>query len=257
VAAIVKLEARNQLKNLKQGAFESIITYKKRYNDALKAYHDHGNPTKDGAEQAMDFFDGLDNGRYADFKVQYLNGLQIKTITTPANLSTVFNLANNWLKPKALPEGGYASTYATKVDKVEKKSTPKGETKNDEDKQQGKLKTDGKVESAQKPRTKKIECFIYGDNHYATDCSHRKKLVESNKVRTNEEEEEAAVNAVWEANAFAAVRTYQINAVGFSGFKSTEVLLDNQADISIIRPELLRQVQPTREVVRVNGVGGM
>jgi hypothetical protein len=51
VAAIVKLEARNQLKNLKQGAFKSIITYKKRYNDALKAYHDHGIPPKDGAEQ--------------------------------------------------------------------------------------------------------------------------------------------------------------------------------------------------------------
>jgi hypothetical protein len=187
VAAIVKLEAQNQLKNLKQGAFESIITYKKRYND--------------GAEQAMDFFDGLDNGRYADFKVQYLNGLQIKTITAPANLNTVFNLANNWLKPKALPGGGYASIYATKVDKVEKKSTPKGETKKDGDKQQGKLKTDGKVESEQKPRTKKIECFICGDDHYATDCPHQKKLVESNKVRTNEEEEEAAVNTVWEANA--------------------------------------------------------
>jgi hypothetical protein len=36
VAAIVKLEAKNQLKNLKQGAFESIITYKKRYNHALR-----------------------------------------------------------------------------------------------------------------------------------------------------------------------------------------------------------------------------
>jgi len=129
VAAIVKLEARNQLKNLKQGAFESIITYKKRYNGALKAYHDHGNPPKDGAEQAMDFFDGLDNGRYADFKVQYLNSLQIKTITAPRDLNTVFNLANNWLEPKALPGGGYASTYATKVDKVEKKTNLKRENK--------------------------------------------------------------------------------------------------------------------------------
>jgi len=257
VAAIVKLEARNQLKNIKQGAFESIITYKKRYNDALKAYHDHGNPTKHGAEQAMDLFDGLDNGRYADFKVQYLNGLQIKTITAPTDLNTVFNLANNWLKPKALPGGGYASTYATKVDKVKKKPTPKEETKNDGDKQQGKLKTDGKIESEQKTRTKKIECFICGDEHYATDCPHRKKLVESNKVRANEEDEEAAVNAVWKANAYATVRTYQINVVGFSGFKSTEVLLDNQADISIIWPELLRQVQATSEVVWVNGVGGV
>jgi hypothetical protein len=74
VAAIVKLEARNQLQNMRQGAFESIISYKQRYNNALKAYHDQGNPTKDGADQAMDFFHGLDNGRYADFKIQYLNG---------------------------------------------------------------------------------------------------------------------------------------------------------------------------------------
>jgi len=97
VAAIMKLEARNQLKNLQQGAFESTIAYKKRYNDALKAYHVHGNPPKEGAEQAMDFFDGLDNGRYPEFKVQYLNGLQIKTIMAPADLNMIFNLANNWL----------------------------------------------------------------------------------------------------------------------------------------------------------------
>jgi sugar (pentulose or hexulose) kinase len=82
-------------------------------------------------------------------------------------------------------------------------------------------------------------------------------LVENNKSRTNKEDEEAAVNAVWEVNAFMTVCTYQINAVGFSGFRSKEVLLDNQADISIIRPELLWQVQPTSEVVRVNGVGGV
>ena len=97
VAAIMKLEARNQLKNLQQGAFESTIAYKKRYNDALKAHHVHGNPPKEGAEQAMDFFDGLDNGRYAEFKVQYLNGLQIKTIMAPVDLNIIFNLANNWL----------------------------------------------------------------------------------------------------------------------------------------------------------------
>jgi hypothetical protein len=41
-------------------------------------------------------------------------------------------------------------------------------------------------------------------------------------------EDEVAVNAVWGANVFATVRTYQINAVGFRGIKSTEVLLDNQ-----------------------------
>jgi hypothetical protein len=102
VAVIVKLEERNQLQNLRQGSFESIISYKQHYNNALKAYHDQGNLKKD---QAMDFFHGLDNGRNADFKVQYLNGLQVKSIQAPKELNKVFALANNWLKPKALAGG--------------------------------------------------------------------------------------------------------------------------------------------------------
>ncbi len=65
------------------------------------------------------------------------------------------------------------------------------------------------------------------------------------------------MNAVWEANAFHTVRTYQVNATGLSGFSPTEVLLDNQADISIVRPELLRGLRDTEHTVRVNGVGGV
>jgi hypothetical protein len=50
----------------------------------------------------MDVFHGLDNGSYSDFKVQYLNSLQVKSITAPSELNTIFNLAKYWLKPKAL-----------------------------------------------------------------------------------------------------------------------------------------------------------
>ncbi len=42
---------------------------------------------------------------------------------------------------------------------------------------------------------------------------------------------DAFVNAAWEANIFS--RTYQVNAMGLSGFCETEELLDNQADLSI------------------------
>jgi hypothetical protein len=121
MAAMVKLEARNQLQTLKQGSFESIISYKQLYNNALKAYYDQGNLTKDGVDQTMSFFHSLNNFMYAEFKVQFLNGLHIKNITAPTELNTIFNLANNWLKPKVVAGGGYASTYATNVDHVEKK----------------------------------------------------------------------------------------------------------------------------------------
>jgi hypothetical protein len=42
----------------------------------------------------------------------------VKSIIVPSELNTIFDLANNWLKPKSLAGGGYASTYATKVDLI-------------------------------------------------------------------------------------------------------------------------------------------
>jgi hypothetical protein len=90
-----QVRSKKSAEELKARSVQKHHYLQKKYTDALKAYHDHGIPPKDGAEQAMDFFDGLDNGRYTDFKVQYLNGLQIKTITAPADLNIMFNLANN------------------------------------------------------------------------------------------------------------------------------------------------------------------
>jgi hypothetical protein len=71
------------------------------------------------------------------------------------------------------------------------------------------------------------------------------------------EEGDAFGNAAWEANVYNTMHTYQVNAVGLIGFSSTEVLLNNQADISIMRPELLRHLSPLDETVGVNGVGGI
>ncbi len=41
------------------------------------------------------------------------------------------------------------------------------------------------------------------------------------------------------------------------GLKSHDVLLDNQADVSIVHPSLLHSVQPADTEVIVNGVGGV
>jgi hypothetical protein len=91
----------------------------------LKAYHFQGNPAKDGANQTMDFFHSLDNSRYAEFKVQYPNGLQIKNIKALGDLDTIFAFANNWLKPKAQTGGEYKSTCSTQVDHIKKNTRDK------------------------------------------------------------------------------------------------------------------------------------
>jgi hypothetical protein len=73
-----------------------------------------------------------------------------------------------------------------------------------------------------KPRSKKLECFIYGDEHYASSCPQRKGG-NRNQDKSQEDEDEGFVKAIGEANAFVT-RTYQVNAIGFKGFSSTEVL---------------------------------
>jgi hypothetical protein len=116
----------------------------------------------------MDFFHGLDNGRHADFKVQYLDRLQVKSIKAPQELNTVFNLHNNWLKPKALPGGCYASKYPTWADHVEKKKgdrKTKGKNDKNQNKEQRKQTAagqnkDANQEGKRKQGTKKLECFI-------------------------------------------------------------------------------------------------
>jgi len=47
-----------------------------------------------------------------------------------------------------------------------------------------------------------------------------------------------------------------LNASVTSGFGKYDVLLDNQANISIINEELLSNIQDADEEIKINGVGG-
>ena len=47
-----------------------------------------------------------------------------------------------------------------------------------------------------------------------------------------------------------------MNAVQQNTFGPKEVLLDNQANVSVVRPELLHDVQEAEHAVKINGVGG-
>jgi hypothetical protein len=49
--------------------------------------------------------------------------------------------------------------------------------------------------------------------------------------------------------------TYQVNAIALGSFEPMEVLPYNQANISIMRPELLSAFQEAESEVRINRVG--
>jgi hypothetical protein len=76
---------------------------------------------------------------------------------------------------------------------------------------------DASQEGNRKQWIKKLECFICGDEYYASSGHHQKNITNKEQL-SKEEEEEGFVNAACEANAFHTICTYQVNAIGFKAF---------------------------------------
>jgi len=122
VKEVRKLTAGANYQMIRQGGYELIIVFKERFNFALKAYEDQGNKKLDDPDIAMGFFRGLDNVRYATFKIDYINGLTSKAIDPPKDLNKIYLLANQWLKPKATTSS-FASTFSTTLDRVDEENS--------------------------------------------------------------------------------------------------------------------------------------
>lgn len=80
--------------------------------------------------------------------------------------------------------------------------------------------------------------------------------------RKKQELEAALVNAAWQE--YEAIREEQVkeytvnNAVNVTqALLHTEILMDNQANISIVHPSLLENVRKASKSIRVKGVGGV
>jgi hypothetical protein len=227
----------------------------------LKSYEDQGNKKLDPPDIAMDFFHGLDNARYSTFKTDYINGLTSKAINPLRDLNEIYLLANQWLKPKAAGSG-YASTFDMTLDHPEdrrpnadrrgrNKRSGKQQQKQQQQQEPGATHSNKQDNKQKRP----IKCFICEGPHFANKCPERKQTADR---EDSGDKDERHAHMTWgEATMFMTYLEKQVNAIGYSGFCETEVLLDNQADISIMRPGLLHAFNPAEKTIRVNGVGGL
>ncbi len=237
VKGVIKRFARKQYQAIPQGGYESLISYRERFDAALTAYKDQENPDMEETDIALDFFDGLDNGSYAQFKADIYNGMAAESIKALADVNTVYKLAHQWVKTQTIQKGSSAATFVTSVDTIQDKSDNHKE-------QKVHVTKDGGCDDRKQEKGKQVKCYNCLEiGHYANKCPKTKQ----NQVKENaDDNEKDAGNAhvTWHAATFVTIKEVMVNnAVNNpSKLRRNQVLLDNQADVSVVHPSLLMDI---------------
>ena len=149
-------------------------------------------------------------------------------------MNEVYKIAANWIRSQPQYKPGQAATFVTTS--IEKKPA-------------GKEKGDGgsgkKQYGSYKERLVNTRCHMCKQiGHSVNQCTHKKEATQVTATSGNDDEDEAPfhVNATWQQHTvFNTTPIVSVNAAVDPRVKvqSNWVLLDNQADISIVQPRYL------------------
>ena len=328
-AATRRTVAREQYRQLKQGPTEVISDYKSRFTFMKKAYDDTGNVELPENDVTNDFFNGLDNHRYAKFKTDIVND-RSKGVEGPQTLNTMYQRASTYVVEKSSwrPNGGAA--FATRADTVHRGGQGRGQggrgngrgngrgqgkgrgnanhTKSDSSKSAG---DDQKADKPKSDKKKKaITCYacgeeghmsfncpnegddqeetgrqfatfglfhmagaeVVGDHHPTTSENHDSvswdddddeevpMLVSDSDSDEDEEIPDLVSDSnlddveIKNANCYVSTANGRSMTTMAPKMPWNEVLLDNQADISVIHPLLMQNVRKSKSYV--SGLAG-
>jgi hypothetical protein len=276
VDAVKELTARKSYQNIKQGSFETLAQYSARYRDTYKSYKATGTVERPvdvtEKEQVLDFFHGLDQGRYATFKTSMLNSWARKAFNPPDTPNDIYRIAGSWVKPATKMEGGPGAAFVMIEEDAKFNKKRNEKLKASEKKKKAAavavaaaMATGASAEDGEKKTPKDlshIECFRCKEpGHYSSskDCPLHPSMqkVESRAVNSTWQEYEASIYTTVRMEEEELEEHTAMNAVHVTqGLFPTEVLLDNQANISILHPMLLSNVRKAKQKIKVEGVGG-
>jgi hypothetical protein len=88
-------EVREKLRKCQQGAFESIVDFKKRFDACLQGCISLGQAIYEDEELGREFVGCLDRHRYANMMAGYHNGIYFRVST----LNEAYDFATNFVEP--------------------------------------------------------------------------------------------------------------------------------------------------------------
>ena len=106
VATVIKKTAREEYAACKQGPYENIVDFKRRFDARLDALKASGNEEPDPADIAMDFLYALDNTRYGEFKAEVVNDMQKGLSINLDDLNKMYVLASRRVVVRTTKDAG-------------------------------------------------------------------------------------------------------------------------------------------------------
>jgi hypothetical protein len=273
VSQVKELTARKVYQQIKQGPFKSLAQFSERFRETYQSYKNTSMSTSpviiEEKEQAMDFFHELVAGRYGTFKTSMLNGWAAGAFDPPDTVNKIYRMAGSWVKPVPRGEGGTAVSYVTLEEGAKQAAAKKKQENQKKQRQAAAAASAGTSDDAEKKTPPKDRC-----NYRCWSCNkfgHLANLKQCPNYKKKSEDKEVNAKAMWQeykSSMYTTVRwveekdetrEYTVNNAVYvtQVLAPTEVLLNNQADISIIHPMLLSNVQKLEKGIRVKGVGGL
>ena len=261
VQSILKADAREGYQTCRQGPHESVLTYRERFEHVLNVYESTHGAEVHPEDAAVDFLRGLDSARYGNFRINIENDLLMGSIKAPNNVQEMFQLAANFKTTVKNVKMGGVTVFATqRLDDVKPaKSSQKKEKKTGKADKSADKKAWSTAKSTESRSTHKKEapkCWKCGkEGHKIDSCPFMSPGTDESDYP------EGRVNLTrTESSVFMTLASTRTSAehLAFAcpaKLKWYQVLLDYAAEISVVHPKLLRNIE--RSKCSVSGLSGV